>query len=191
VLDEIQSKYVIELIVQDNKLIREQIKKAGKTQEQLNELKSRLQLSDKIFKAVVTDQGLKQSKVTVSDRVLIVDDTQNMLNLMRSILSHIGFKNIDLAKDGVEAWKLIEKRKADYGLILSDWEMPNMDGMELLENVRSNKFSADTPFIISGTSQIERVKLAIAAGVTDYMVKPISQKELEEKVGIYLARTGT
>ena len=184
-----QAEYIIELIVQDNRKILTQLNQDGITEEQKKTLKDRLELSDFIFQSMVSSLGVEQSDVSINDRILLVEDTLNMLNLMRSILNNIGFKNIDTARDGVEAWELIQNNSEGYGLILSDWEMPKMDGLQLLIKVRSDENFKDCPFIIiSSTSQLEKVKMAISAGVTDYMVKPISQKNMENKVVPYLAK---
>ena len=83
----------------------------------------------------MTSQGIQQSQISVGDRVLIIDDTRNMLNVMRAFVEDIGFGRVETASDGLEAWNMITDQ-GDYGLIISDWEMPKMDGLELLKKVR-------------------------------------------------------
>lgn len=183
-----ESAYVIDLIAQDNQNTLNQLQQEGVSEARKSELAERIKLSDLVFQALVTSLGVSQGKLSINDKILLVEDTQNMLNIMRAILIDIGFENIDMAKDGVEAWALIQKNQKGYGLVLSDWEMPKMTGLELLKLVRAEKRCKDWPFIIiSSTNQLEKVKMAIQAGVTDYLVKPVNQKTLGEKVLTYLS----
>jgi len=109
--------------------------------------------------------------------VLIVDDVDSIRDLVKGTLSSSGFQNISSAKNGYDALQLLKTEKVD--LVICDWDMPNMTGMELLENIRSDQQIKDTPFImLTGLGNSVEVKQAITAGVDDYIIKPIQPQKL-------------
>ena len=113
--------------------------------------------------------------------VLVVDDYQTMIRIIRNLLKQLGFENIDDAADGAEALgKLKEK---SYGLIISDWNMEPMTGYELLKEVRADDVLAKTPFImVTAESKTENVIAAKKAGVNNYIVKPFYAATLKSKI---------
>ena len=113
--------------------------------------------------------------------VLIVDDYKTMLRIIRNLLKQIGFENVDEAADGTEALgKLRTKR---YGLVISDWNMSPMTGLELLQAVRADAKLATIPFImITAESKTENVVAAKQAGVSNYIVKPFNAETLQGKI---------
>ena len=113
--------------------------------------------------------------------VLIVDDYKTMLRIIRNLLKQIGFENVDEAADGTEALgKLRAKR---YGLVISDWNMSPMTGLELLQAVRAEAKLAAIPFImITAESKTENVVAAKQAGVSNYIVKPFNAETLQGKI---------
>ncbi len=114
--------------------------------------------------------------------VLIVDDYNTMLRIIRNLLKQLGFNNVDEATDGSAA---LEKIKAkNYGLIISDWNMEPMTGLELLKQVRaSNENYKSTPFImVTAESKTENVVAAKQAGVNNYIVKPFNAETLKTKM---------
>ncbi len=113
--------------------------------------------------------------------VLIVDDYKTMLRIIRNLLKQIGFENVDEAADGTEALgKLRAKR---YGLVISDWNMSPMTGLELLQAVRADARLASLPFImITAESKTENVVAAKQAGVSNYIVKPFNAETLQGKI---------
>ena len=117
--------------------------------------------------------------------VLIVDDYKTMLRIIRNLLKQIGFTNIDEATSGEEAAALLDKN--EYGLIISDWNMEPMTGLELLKHVRSNDNLSNLPFImITAESKTENVLEAKKAGVSNYIVKPFNAETLEGKISSVL-----
>lgn len=181
-----QARYLINLITQDSLSMLNELDSSETSEDRKVSLRKNLELSNHAFQTIVTSQGVKQNRLSVNDRVLIVDDTLNMLSVMRAFVEDIGFSKVETASDGMEAWRLI-KSEGSYGLIISDWEMPKMDGLELLQRVRGDEALAKLPFIIvSSTNQLKKVQMAIQAGVTDYMVKPVNQNLLAEKLRAYL-----
>lgn len=114
-------------------------------------------------------------------KILIVDDIASMRRIVFDSLSQIGFNNIFEAKNGENALKTLKLNKID--LILCDWNMPNMNGLELLKAVRSDEELKNTPFImITAESKKENVLDAIKAGVNNYIVKPFDTESLKEKI---------
>jgi len=113
--------------------------------------------------------------------VLIVDDYRTMLRIIRNLLKQIDFDNVDEATDGVQA--LTKLRAGNFGLVISDWNMEPMTGLQLLTEVRSDAKLKDTPFImITAESKAENVVAAKAAGVSNYIVKPFNAETLKSKI---------
>ena len=113
--------------------------------------------------------------------ILVVDDYQTMVRIMRNLLKQIGYENVDDASNGEEA--LAKVRSKSYGLIISDWNMEPMTGLELLQNVRSDPASAPTPFImVTAESKTDNVLAARKAGVSSYIVKPFNAQMLKAKI---------
>ncbi len=118
--------------------------------------------------------------------ILIVDDYKTMLRIVRNLLKQIGFDNVDEAQDGTAA--LVKLREKDYELIISDWNMEPMTGLQLLKEVRTDERLKATPFImITAESKPENVIEARRAGVNNYIVKPFNAETLRAKLASVLA----
>ena len=114
-------------------------------------------------------------------KVLIVYDFATMRRIMRNILKQIGFSNINEADDGKSALKELKKEKFD--LVLCDWNMPEMSGIELLKNVREDAQLSDTPFVmVTAEAQKENIVEAVKLGVNNYVVKPFTADTISEKL---------
>jgi two-component system chemotaxis response regulator CheY len=121
-----------------------------------------------------------------SMNVLIVDDYKTMLRIIRNLLKQIDFDNVDEATDGTEA--LSKLRAGSYGLVISDWNMAPMTGLQLLQEVRADSRLKATPFImVTAESKAENVVAAKQAGVSNYIVKPFNAETLREKIEKVLA----
>ena len=119
--------------------------------------------------------------VDLSMPVLIVDDYNTMVRIIRNLLRQLGFEHIDDASDGSSALAKMEQRK--YGLVISDWNMEPMTGYDLLQKVRANPEMSDTPFImVTAESKTENVIAAKKAGVNNYIVKPFNAATLKTKI---------
>jgi two-component system chemotaxis response regulator CheY len=117
--------------------------------------------------------------------ILIVDDYRTMLRIIRNLLQQLRFSNIDEATDGGAA--LTRMREKRYGLVISDWNMQPVTGLELLREVRADLQLADTPFImITAESKTENVIAARDAGVSNYTVKPFNAETLRAKIASVL-----
>ncbi|MGC2050996.1 MAG: response regulator, partial [Methylovirgula sp.] len=118
--------------------------------------------------------------------ILVVDDYQTMVRIIRNLLKQIGFENVDEASNGTEALVKIEKQH--YGLIISDWNMEPMTGFQLLQKVRGFKDRADIPFImVTAESKTDNVVAARKAGVNHYIVKPFNAATLKAKIDAVFA----
>jgi two-component system chemotaxis response regulator CheY len=117
--------------------------------------------------------------------VLIVDDYKTMLRIVRNLLLQLGFTNIDEAMDGNDAYALMKQRK--YGLVMSDWNMQPVTGLDLLKKVRADEDTKSTPFImVTAESKTENVVAAKGAGVNNYIIKPFNLPVLKSKIAAVL-----
>ena len=117
--------------------------------------------------------------------VLIVDDYKTMLRIIRNLLSQLNFTNVHEASDGETA--LAKLRDGKFGLVISDWNMEPMTGLQLLREVRSDDNLKETPFImITAESKTENVVAAKEAGVNNYIVKPFNAETLKGKLSSVL-----
>lgn len=123
----------------------------------------------------------KLDHVSRDMRILVVDDFSTMRRIVRNILQQLGFANIDEAEDGQAA--LSKLRSGDFEFVISDWNMPNMMGIDLLRTVRADAELKDIPFLmVTAESQKENVVEAVQAGVSNYIVKPFTADTLEVKL---------
>lgn len=114
-------------------------------------------------------------------RILTVDDYKTMLRIIGNLLRQLKFENIDEALNGADALELLKHTK--YDLIISDWNMEPMNGMELLKAVRADPQLKHIPFImVTAESKTENVIAAKQAGVTNYIVKPFNAETLRLKL---------
>jgi two-component system, chemotaxis family, chemotaxis protein CheY len=109
-----------------------------------------------------------------------------MLRIIRNVLRQIGLTNVDEANDGAEALTML--KQADYGLVISDWNMQPVTGLELLQQVRADPRLSRLPFImVTAESKVENIVAAKQAGVSNYVVKPFSAETLRAKIDTVFA----
>ncbi len=114
-------------------------------------------------------------------KILVVDDFATMRRIVKNILAQLGFKNIVEADDGTSAMKMLQQEKID--MIISDWNMPKMTGLDLLKAVRAEPSWAAIPFImVTAEAQQDNIILAVKAKVSQYIVKPFTADTLGEKI---------
>ena len=114
-------------------------------------------------------------------KILVVDDFATMRKVIRNLLKQVGYENIVEAEDGVIALKILKSQKID--LVISDWNMPNMTGLELLKAVRSDEDLKSTPFLmVTAEALQDNVIAAVKAGVSNYIVKPFTAEVLNDKI---------
>jgi len=122
----------------------------------------------------------------VHTRILIVDDMSSLRDLLKAYLRRLGYRNISEAEDGRVAYQALLAAKASgaqFDLIISDWNMPNLDGLEFLKLVRSSPEWKNLPFLLL-TTESEKAKVleAVLANVSNYMVKPVEEEMLKDKL---------
>jgi two-component system chemotaxis response regulator CheY len=114
-------------------------------------------------------------------KILVVDDFSTMRRIVKNVLKQLGFENLEEAEDGVQA--LAKLKTGGYGFVVSDWNMPNMDGLEFLKSVRADAMLKDTPILmVTAEAEKDKVVTAIQAGVNSYVVKPFTAEIFKEKM---------
>lgn len=114
-------------------------------------------------------------------KVLVVDDFSTMRRIVKNILRQLGFTHIVEADDGSTALDLLQKEPVE--MIISDWNMPKMTGLELLKAVRADDALKDIPFLmVTAEAQQENIIEAVKAGVSNYIVKPFTAETLGQKI---------
>ena len=122
---------------------------------------------------------MKDSILDTNINVLVVDDFAIMRKVVRNCLRHLGFEKITEAENGEEGFR--KAKDGDFGLIVSDWNMPNMTGLEFLKAVRANEKTKSTPFLmVTSDAMKENIIEAIQAGVSNYIAKPFSPQTFGE-----------
>ena len=121
-------------------------------------------------------------------RVLVVDDSLTMRRVIKNLLAKIGITDVVEASDGLEALEVLEQTDG-IDLILTDWNMPNMTGIELVEKVRSDSKYDNIPIIMVTTNASKSdIIRAIGAGVNNYIAKPFTPETIKEKIEQTMAR---
>jgi len=114
-------------------------------------------------------------------RVLVVDDFSTMRRIIKNILRQLGFNNVLEADDGTTAWEVLGKEQVDF--IVSDWNMPQMSGIELLRKVRASEEFANLPFLmVTAEGLQENIIEAVQAKVSNYIVKPFTAETMGQKI---------
>lgn len=120
-------------------------------------------------------------------RILIVDDNKMTLRMIQGVLQHLGFSNVDKALDGSEALTLLRGASPPYALVISDWNMEPMSGLDFLRELRADAALRATPFImLTSADTQDSVLTAIQAGVSNYIVKPFAPNTLKAKIASVL-----
>jgi len=116
-------------------------------------------------------------------KFLIVDDFSTMRRIVRNLLKELGYTNADEAEDGAVALQKLESMPSEYNFVVSDWNMPNMDGLVLLQRIRSSPQLKHLPVLmITAEAKKENIIAAAQAGASGYIVKPFTAATLAEKM---------
>lgn len=114
-------------------------------------------------------------------KFLVVDDFSTMRRIVRNLLKELGFTNVEEAEDGAVAWQKLQGGGFDF--VVTDWNMPNMDGLTLLQTIRADaKFKALPVLMITAEAKKENIIAAAQAGASGYIVKPFTAATLNEKM---------
>ncbi|AWB65756.1 hypothetical protein C2869_04580 [Saccharobesus litoralis] len=176
-----------------NKLEKEVEQNQQKLTSELND-SQRTEIEQNIIIAIACITKLqKELPAKATNRpakVLVVDDVETMRQVNKHLLLDIGFENIDVAINGHDALVRLQQaldEGSPYDLVISDWEMPKMSGMELLKHIKTSPLLWRTHlYLLTGLSEKQDVMTAIKAGVSGYMTKPVNQKILKNKLAYYL-----
>jgi two-component system chemotaxis response regulator CheY len=116
-----------------------------------------------------------------SIKILIVDDFSTMRRIVRNILKQLGFENVDEAENGADAYEMLDNEKFDF--VITDWNMPVMDGLGLLKKIRTDPKLKNLPVLmVTAEAEKDKVVSAIQAGVNNYVVKPFTAEVLQDKM---------
>lgn len=119
-------------------------------------------------------------------KVVVVDDSSTMRRIIKNTLARLGYKDVLEGEDGVQGWAVLEAN-TDAGMLITDWNMPEMNGLELVKKVRADARFVDLPIIMVTTEGGKsEVISALKAGVNNYIVKPFTPQVLKEKLGAVL-----
>ncbi|WP_406706204.1 chemotaxis response regulator CheY [Sodalis sp.] len=122
-------------------------------------------------------------------RFLVVDDFSTMRRIVRNLLKELGFNNVEEAEDGADA--LVKLKAAPFDFVISDWNMPNMDGLSLLQAIRADGTMAAMPVLmVTAEAKKENIVAAAQAGASGYVVKPFTAATLEEKLSKIFDKLG-
>ncbi len=122
-------------------------------------------------------------------RVLVVDDFSTMRKIVRNILKQIGYEDIVEADDGATAWPIV--KGDNIGLVVTDWNMPNVTGLELLQKIRGDEATKNIPVLmVTAEGLKENVVDAVKAGVDNYIVKPFTAETVKEKIEAIFKKRG-
>jgi len=114
-------------------------------------------------------------------KILVVDDFSTMRRIVRNLLKELGFANVQEAEDGIDALAKLRADKFDF--VVSDWNMPNMTGIELLRNIRADAALKHLPVLmVTAEAKRENIIEAAQAGASGYVVKPFTAATLDEKL---------
>jgi len=126
--------------------------------------------------------------IDTSLKVLVVDDMSTMRRILKNVLKQIGFSDLIEAENGQDA--LTKLKAGEFGLVVSDWNMPVMQGIELLRAIRADPELKHLPFLmVTAEAQKENIIEAVQAGVSNYVVKPFTAEALQEKLEKIFAKT--
>ncbi|KAA0014511.1 chemotaxis protein CheY [Billgrantia pellis] len=120
---------------------------------------------------------------------LVVDDFPTMRRIVRSLLKELGYTNVEEAEDGQEA--LAKLRSGSFEFVVSDWNMPNLDGLEMLKQIRADAALKELPVLmVTAEAKKENIIAAAQAGASGYVVKPFTAATLEEKLNKIFEKLG-
>ncbi len=123
-------------------------------------------------------------------KILIVDDFPTMRRIVKNLLKDLGFENVDEAEDG--AMGLEKLRNGNFEFVVSDWNMPNMDGLEMLKSIRAAPNLSQLPVLmVTAEAKKENIIAAAQAGANGYVVKPFTAATLEEKLNKIFEKIGS
>jgi two-component system chemotaxis response regulator CheY len=120
-------------------------------------------------------------------KILVVDDFSTMRRIIKNILREIGYNTVEEADDGTTALEKLRASRFDF--VVTDWNMPNMPGIELLKAIRSDAALKDTPVLmVTAEAAKENIVTAVQAGVNNYIVKPFTAAALKERIDLILQK---
>lgn len=172
---------------------KEHLKKPEVEGQQRTNVENRLITANSCLTRVRKSQQTREQFLASLNRplkALVVDDVKSMREINRQLLMAMGYKKVDVAENGEEALTILEQaaeNESSYNLVISDWEMPKMSGIDLLKAIRISDLLYETPvFLLTSLSEKKHILQAINNGANGYLVKPVNQKMMQEKIKDFL-----
>jgi len=120
-------------------------------------------------------------------KILVVDDFGTMRKIIKNLLKELGYTNVDEAEDGARAMEKL--KEGGFNFVITDWNMPNMPGIELLKTIRVTEGIKDLPILmVTAEAEKEKIVAAVQAKVNNYVVKPFTAAVLKEKIDAIFAK---
>ena len=116
-------------------------------------------------------------------KILVVDDFSTMRRIVKNVLKQLGYKNIEEAENGEQAYEMLQKGSFEF--VISDWNMPVMDGLALVQKIRNDEVLKGLPILmVTAEAEKDKVIIAVKAGVNNYIVKPFTSDAMKEKMNV-------
>ncbi len=129
------------------------------------------------------ETGPAKPKTIAHARILVAEDNEDSAQLLMDVLLDMGIKQVDRAKDGMEAFDRIKRAEEPYHIILCDWDMPELSGLQVLGKAKASNTLRGSHFVmVTAMTDAPRIKQAVQQGINDYIAKPVDIDILENKV---------
>lgn len=169
--------------IRDGKVKQADLATSERKAEILEGLAAKFKALEEEYRAAHPEEEKSETVISADTNILLIDDDDCSRDILKSMLEEMGLKKVKEAEKGSEGLEHLRGEGAEYDLVLCDWQMPGLTGLELLQMVRSDEKLKKLPFImVTGVGDVEYIQDAIKNGVSDYIVKPIDMDVLQTKL---------
>jgi two-component system chemotaxis response regulator CheY len=207
VLTNIESKVVLSTLTQRRAWIKKALEENKLDQDARKEHSATLQVLESAMRKLASspqkgtqsgnaskadNQAARKKPITLEDtHVLVADDQAEIVELIVQILNDTGITKVKTAEDGRAAFDLIKSASPPFDIILCDWEMPELDGLEVLEKAKASNTLGNSLFwMVTANTDPSKIKEAASRGIHDYLAKPVDHDTLEQKLKAAIVKLG-